>query len=640
MQKFLGPSPAPNGFRRRLHDGTAAYAVLAWCLLAAGAAHAQSLDQALQETYSRSEQIADAQAEHEADEAGIAISRADGLPSVVTNVDLTETLAGEQDRTGRVSVQGRATVPLYQGGSVRNAVRAARSRSDASLVAVSTAEMEVFSDVVSAYANVIRDQQIVELSRANLDNLITTLDATRARYRARDLTRTDVAQAESRSALARGELETAEARLQASSLEFQRLTGLVPTDLESLPALADLPATAEDAATTALEENPQLVVARSLVESRRYEMQAARGAGLPSVSAVATGRYSDGQPVIATQTDSRFGASVGLSLNMPLFQGGRTSARVRQASVRETQAQLNVRDIERTLVARARTDFVNWQAAGAVVDASEQAVQAARQALSGVRAESDVGSRTILDILNAEQELRNARVQLVTAQRDSYVAAFSLLTTMGRTQARHLGIERDREAQDLVGPQIDYAPVNPRARSSDHNSAPTSLAQTDESSRVEPVSVEVELPPSAPPPPAIAEDVRTASAPQAAAPAAPRPRREDVGEQAARASLIPPTHWVIQLAAHSEAGAARNHWNQVAASVRQVVADAVPLVAVAATSPRRVYRLAIGSFAEFTNAETACHDLREQGLSCIVRRYSTLGTIEWSDRATTNESAR
>ena len=601
-----------------------------WALTTSVPGHAQSLPEALQQAYARSEQVASAEAEHDADQQGIVISRAEGLPTVGTSVELNETLAGRDTRSGLVSVQGRLSVPLYQGGSVRHSVNAARSRADASSIAVAAAESEVFTSVVAAYANVIRDRRIVELSQTNLQSLTTTLEATRARYRARDLTRTDVAQSDARVALARGELESAQARLQGSIEELRRLTGIAPDTLAPLPEISNLPATAEMAVAVAREENPQLISARSILEARRHEVRAARGQGLPRVSAVVNGNYSDGQPLVATQPESRFGATVGVSMNMSLFQGGRVPAQVRQANARENQAELDVQGLERTLTARARSEFANWQAARAVVVASEQAVEASRQALSGVRAESDVGTRTILDILNAEQELRNAQVQLVTAQRDAYVAAFSLLATMGKAQARNLGIERRNTAIDLTvaADQPDEATLPAPAEYEGLTEGQAALASTTAS--MEPLA----LPAAAP----VSTSITVASPPQIQ-PVVPPPSRTRPNQPGFDPTAIRPNHWVIQLAAHTSLSGARSEWVQRRSIVNRMAPDAVPLVA-SANSPRSVFRLAVGAFAEFTTAETLCHDLRTEGVACIVRRFSTLGTVEWFDGTTSSNTER
>lgn len=597
--------------------------------LSAGPAAAQSLPEALQQAYDRSEEIASARAQHDADRAGITISKAGGLPTVGTTVGLSETLSGSTTNKGRVDVSGEVSMPLFQGGAVRNGVRAAQSRFDASSFGIAAAEMGVFGAVVTAYADVIRDQQIVDLTRNNLRSLTTTLNATRARFRARDLTRTDVAQAESRVATARGELETAEAQLKGSIEEFRRLTGLEIVRLAPLPPLQDLPANAEMASATALEENPQLISARSRLESQRYEVKAARAEALPKVSAVLNGRYSDRQLQPTIPDDSRFGATVGVTMNMSLFRGGQIPARVSQAAAREMQALQEVQGIERVLVARARSDFANWRAAKEVVVASGQAVAATQQALSGVKSESDVGSRTILDILNAEQELRNAQVQLANAERDSYLAAFSLLMTMGRAQARDFGIG----SAPRTDADIELPIVRPLSASPPPPLAVAALPPSAEAMSAEVAITDPDLEPAQLLPPVASSSI--SASPLSASPAATaalRPAERRVAKSAETTSAsFPSTHWVVQLAAYESAAAARAHWDQVRPVVGRTVANAAPMVGVAPDAPKTVYRLAIGVFPDFNAAETACSDLRIQGQNCIVRRMATFGTLLWSD---------
>jgi outer membrane protein len=134
------------------------------------------------------------------------------------------------------------------------------------------------------------------------------------------------------------------------------------------------------------------------------------------------------------------GLQAGLNLSLPLFQGGRPAAQQRQAQARASAAQEQVVEVERAIIAQARSAFASYRAAQEIIQSSETAVSAAALSLEGVRAENTVGNRTILDILDAERELLNARVQLVQAQRNAYVAGFSLLAAVGRAEARDLGL--------------------------------------------------------------------------------------------------------------------------------------------------------------------------------------------------------
>ena len=593
---------------------------------------AEDLTQALQAAYQRSEVIANAVAEYEADLERVTISRADGLPELNANLNVNEAIVGPRTGPNLVSVQAEVTLPLYRGGSVRNQIKAAEAQSDASNVGKRAAEAQVFSEVVSAYANVIRDRQILALSSDNFDTLTTTLKATQARFQARDLTRTDVAQAESRVALAYGEVQTAEANLVEAMEEFQRVTGMQADALAPLPLLRNMPPDPETAAAEALEENPEVLAARAVAEARRYEWRAARGRALPSVSAVANGRYGNVAQAPLQGDTSPFGATVGFSVNFPLFQGSRTSASIREANIRENQAVLTIRDLERTLAARAKSEYANWQATSSVVVASERAVAAARSALAGVRAESDVGTRTILDILNAEQELRNAQVQLVTAQRDSYVAAFALLTTMGRTQAHHLGVGHG--ATELV-PEPETGIVTGSETvpiiDAPATAAPP-IADPWPTLAVEEMPIAAAVPSQPEVQPVRPERQVTPAGRTHSTASSPTPARPITG--------IEPTQWVIQLAAFSKEASARQHWEMVKAETTRIVGRTLPVITSFRSADKEMFRLAVGPFTDFEAAEAACHDLRLGRQNCIVRRFSTLGQPRWTGSQSDTGGAR
>jgi outer membrane protein len=203
-----------------------------------------------------------------------------------------------------------------------------------------------------------------------------------------------------------------------------------------------LPATADEAVRIALANNPDLVsVTREAVASG-YDVRVAEALRLPTLSAVGRGTYinelggeSLGQPNTGSQT------TVGLNLGIPLFQGGLPAARTRQAQAIEGQTLEQVVGTERAVVSTARSAFASYDAAQKAIQSNTVAVQANELALEGARAEQSVGTRTVLDVLNAEQELLNAQVALVTAKRDAYVAGFQLLNAMGQAEAHDLGLE-------------------------------------------------------------------------------------------------------------------------------------------------------------------------------------------------------
>ena len=424
---------------------------------AAAPATAETLRDALSAAYENNPTIAAARSGQRITDEGVPIARADGLPSVNGQIGYNEVLKQASNSffsPGRtLSVQGQLSVPIYQGGIVRNSIRAAEARVDSGQASLRGTESSIFSQVVGAYMDVLRDEAVVALNRKNVNVLGVNLQATRDRFDIGDLTRTDVAQSESRLALAQGNLQAAEARLIGSRESYIRLVGNEPGDLTPPPPLPGLPASTDAAVETALVENPDLEAATIEARASGFDVRAARGTRLPRISATTNGSYNDflGSvqsvgTVASSQTQSS--ASAGVTMTIPIFQGGRPAAQVRRAQARESQALDQVIGAERAVIAQTRAAYASWQAALAVINSSQIAVDAGKLSLEGVRAENSVGTRTILDILNAEQELLNAQVQLVTARRDAYVAAFTLLASMGQAEADDLGIAAGEEVYD------------------------------------------------------------------------------------------------------------------------------------------------------------------------------------------------
>ncbi len=416
--------------------------------LASGTASAATLREALVSTYQANPTLTAQREALKATDAGVAIARSAGRPTVTGSVGVTRDLT----RSGRFDtglskgpfVTGGVDIsyPLFRGGTVRNSVEAAKTRVEAGRATLRAVEGDVFTEAVAAYMDVIRDRATVELSANNVRVLETNLEATRDRFEIGDVTRTDVAQSEARLELARAQLINAQGRLTAREENYRRVIGVRPDQLQPPPPLPPLPSTADEAVRIALADNPDLIAATRQAEAAGYDVNSARGTRLPSVSAVASGDYArtiNGETGGAARSGTA--TSVGLLGQIPLYQGGLPSARIRQAQALEGQALEQRVASERAVVSVTRSAFADYQAALEEIKSNEVAVRANELALEGVRAENSVGTRTILDVLNAEQELLNSQVLLVTARRDAYVAGFQLLNAMGQAEADDLGLE-------------------------------------------------------------------------------------------------------------------------------------------------------------------------------------------------------
>ncbi|WP_235927593.1 TolC family outer membrane protein [Sandarakinorhabdus rubra] len=445
-----------GGVRARLRRSAALLAVLV-----AAPSTAETLQSALAKAYQTNPTLNAARANQMATDENVPIQRAAGLPNVQINSTFNENvlIPGGQfviiPRT--LQTQGQLNVPIYQGGLVKNGVKAADARVAAGEETLRATEASVFSQVVAAYNDVLRDTQIVAFNRANVSNLEVNLRATQDRFEVGDLTRTDVAQSEARLSQARADLRNAEANLIASKERYIQQVGEPPADLSQPPPLPNLPESVEQAAEIAIKENPDIAAATKTSEAAGYDVKAARAGRLPTLSAFGSFNRNDNfggarAAVPINIPAAQESAVIGAQVTLPLYQGGRPAAQIRQNQARLTAAMENQIATERSVIQQVRAAYASWKASLDVITSAEAAIAANSLSLEGVRAENSVGNRTIIEVLNAEQELINSRVALATARRNAYVAGFTLLAAMGSAEARDL----DLQGLTLYDPKANY----------------------------------------------------------------------------------------------------------------------------------------------------------------------------------------
>ena len=476
--------------------GVAALALLA------GPANAETLREALARAYATNPQLTGARANQRATDEGVPLARSQGLPQVTTQSSVIENVLNPSSRgftqaPRQGSVQVQVSQSLFAGGAVRNGVRAADARVDAGRANLRSTEANVFTLVVAAYNDVIRDEAIVRLNQQNVRVLEVNLQASKDRFQVGDLTRTDVAQSEARLASAQAQLRNAEASLIRSRENYVATTGAPASTLDTPPVLPNLPVDPNAAVGVAVANNPSLIAARRTSDAAGFDVGVARASRLPTISAVGSGGYTSflgsAQSVNGTVLQQDGGqAQVGVQMSLPLWQSGRPSAQIRRAQALEGVAIEQVTQVERSVVSDARSAFAAWQSALRVIQSSEVQVAANRLSLEGVRAENSVGTRTILDILNAEQELLNSQVQLVSARRDAYVAGFALLAAMGRAEARDLGLDGGA----LYDPTVNYSRVRNNIWDWSGDPAPVPIAPSTVNSPAQTPVVTKELDPS------------------------------------------------------------------------------------------------------------------------------------------------
>jgi outer membrane protein len=287
----------------------------------------------------------------------------------------------------------------------------------------------------------MRDRAIVGLNAQNVEFLRAQVQAAEDRLEVGEGTRTDVAQANARLSAAESQYALSVASLAASAAVYQQVVGHAPGNLSAAaPVERLLPGSSEAAADLAMGNHPAIMASKLNSDVAGFNVKVAEGALLPSASLTASLSSTTGPQ----QNAFNQSASIGARLSIPLYSGGLTSSQVREAKERFGQSQIQVDVIRVQVRALVIANFGQLQAAKAQLSAAQAQVSASQLALEGIQEERNVGQRTTLDVLNAQQEVLNGRIALVRAQRDRVVASYALLAAIGRLNAEVLGLAVDR----------------------------------------------------------------------------------------------------------------------------------------------------------------------------------------------------
>lgn len=330
-----------------------------------------------------------------------------------------------------------AEQPIFSGFRNYNAIKQAGARIRAGGAQLIGTEQQVLSDVATAYFNVERNMAVYKLNKRNVEVLLRQNEMATVRFEVGEITRTDVAQADARLAGARAQLSRAQGDLAIARAAYAQLVGQSPGDLEPVESLPELPETHDAAQALAFEFAPALVAAREQLEVSRRQVKIAKGALLPTVSLTAGYQRAE-EPSTFIDTDEQF--AYGARATMPFFLGGINFSRVREAKALYSSDRARLVEAQRLVESQVTAAWQRLVAARAIIISAASSVEANTLALEGVTQEALFGTRTTLDVLDAEQELLSAEVTLVNAQRDAQAAAFVLLTAMGVLTPEAIGI--------------------------------------------------------------------------------------------------------------------------------------------------------------------------------------------------------
>lgn len=325
------------------------------------------------------------------------------------------------------SAQLQIIQPLYQGGRVKALKKQAKSSILAAREGLRNAEQNIFLSAANAYIDVMRDEETARIRRNNVMVLSRQQIAAQDRFDVGEGTRTDIAQAQSRQAAAEAGLAQAEAQLQASRATYNRIIGHPPIDLQAVPRF-ELPRSLQVAIGLARENNPQLLAAYFNEDAAGAAIDVAKSASRPNLSLNGAAGGNRDTVLGFSEADQ---ASLTAQISIPIFSGGLNRSRVRQAKHAKTRLAFEARDAELAIDQRVAQIWAQLDAARLSLRASRQQVAAAEVAFEGVNLEQQVGTRTTLDVLDAEQEVLNAKLSVVEAERNLNAATFQLLTTLG-----------------------------------------------------------------------------------------------------------------------------------------------------------------------------------------------------------------
>jgi outer membrane protein len=432
------------------------------------AAFAETLEIALSQAYQNNPSLNAQRASVRATDEGVPTALSGYRPRITANASAGESY---QETKTKITTPGApspfvnlngttypvtygvtATQTLFNGFQTGNRTRQAESLVFAARETLRSTEQTVMLNAATAYMNLLRDTAILDLQKRNVEVLQEQLRQTRDRFNVGEVTRTDVAQSESRLAAGRSAVLTAEANYKTSRAIYRQVIGVEPHNLTAAsPVDRFSPRSQVEAVGVGTSQHPNVAAAQYNVDAAVAQVKIQEAALLPNLSVQGSVQQSNATSLTSEQS---FNASVIGQLTVPIYQGGAEYAAIRQA--KETLGQRRI-DLDTARDQVRQTVVQSWgqlDAAKANIEATQAQVQAAEIALNGVREEARVGQRTTLDVLNAQQELVNARVALVSAQRDRVVASYTLLSAVGRLSPQVLGLR-----VPSYDPQVHYHQV-------------------------------------------------------------------------------------------------------------------------------------------------------------------------------------
>jgi outer membrane protein len=412
-------------------------------------ANAETLHEALSFTYKNNPSITASKEAFLSTKEGITQAKTGWKPTVTLTGQLSRTssegrLAGvDFDRTARnpnlTSIE--LTQPIFRGGKTLAETAAAKSATNIEEANLKATEQSVLLQAIASYLNVIQDDAILSLNKKNEEVLSKHLETTKYRFTAGEITKTDVSQAKARLAGATANKINASGQLKQSIATYESIIGHSPEEISDPEFPNELfPTSLDDAISIALLDNPSIEMSKQSFQAAKDNMRAIKADFMPTISLSASASRGWDQTERDSEVDTFTGAA---TLVYPIYQGGLTRSKLRAAKHSTSEAEFAIEKAKREIKNSTTSAWAQYETATAALIATQEQVDAACLALQGIKEEVMAGTRTTLDMLDAENELLNARVEQIKAEKNKKISAFSVLAEIGWLTAENLNLSAE-----------------------------------------------------------------------------------------------------------------------------------------------------------------------------------------------------
>jgi outer membrane protein len=429
---------------RRQFKAAALAGVAFISFFSAAPTRAESLAEAMRAAYRNNPTLDADRARQRGTDELVPAAKSGWRPTINASATATQEWSKSETKKERVTREHNASLPLniqltqpiFRGFKTVEGIKSAKASVEAGRQQLLATEQSVLFNVAAAYLAVVRDRQVLSIRQQNVTNLQKQARAAQSRFDAGEVTRTDVSQSRARVSGAQGDLASAKANLEGSIAEYVAAVGSRPGKLK-YSRLGPIPSSLERALKTAQEINPRILAASWVREASIHDVKVAKGELLPELSLTARATHTE-HPANGFEYSET--ATISGVLSIPIYQGGREYANIRQSKQISSQREIQIIEATRTVRQQVTSSWYTLVSSAQSITAAKAQVAAAVLALDGINQEYLVGSRTTIDVLNAQQEVLSAQLGLVSAEYARMISSYQLLQAMGKLTARHLAL--------------------------------------------------------------------------------------------------------------------------------------------------------------------------------------------------------